>query len=182
MVRTRNGLHTYSTSSAVARLSVGDKMLRRCRLVVQARQAERCMHLACTHGVIYAWQKSKPGGEVAKPTKIWRPVCEARGDGEPATERRQRDAGDGACAAWRGKPDGAAGGAATGTDGRRLSSDERCSYGVSIHFQSVERIHWRRRRCLRVKGIGNGPLLLHFSLVPADMDRCCSKLLSVMNL
>ena len=148
MVRTRNGLHTYSTSSAVARLSVGDKMLRRCRLVVQARQAERCMHLACTHGVIYAWQKSKPGGEVAKPTmssravsKIWRPVRGARGDGEPATERRQCDAGDGASVAWRGKPDGAAGGAATGTDGRRLSSDERCSYGVSIHFQSVERFH-----------------------------------------
>ena len=37
-------------------------------------------------------------------SKIWRPVRGARGDGEPATERRQCDAGDGASAAWRGKP------------------------------------------------------------------------------
>ena len=33
-----------------------------------------------------------------------------------------------------------------------------------------------------MEGIGNGPLLFHFLLVPADIVRCCSKLLFAMNL
>ena len=62
------------------------------------------------------------------------------------------------------------------------SSDERRGHGVCIHVDRSERNQRRWRRCLRVEGIGNGPLLLHFPLVPADMGSCCSKLPSAMSL
>jgi len=76
-------------------------------------------------------------------SRIWRPVCETQMEvrGEPATVRWLATAPR----SWHEW--------ASVVEGRAMRL--QCQYS----HRSVERSHWRRRQCLRVEGIGNGPLV-----------------------